>query len=218
MIDKLYLEIDKFDKWAQQHYDIPQDDIRGEWECNYKNWGTIHKAFQEYIGITDPERWTEDQKIKLLYIIARDNEIECLVDLLDEHALTILTEFSIKHGHRDDKWQLAIQLHKLSDRQKALTLLEKLVNDEDEYVIRRSLMELADLQSDKVEYYVDKFWNKNKYGDMEEYQRKAVLYSLKTIHSELLDTYIELAKQDGRKYLVQDAIRIEAEKNTLSKI
>ncbi len=92
------------------------------------------------------------------------------------------------------------------------------MNDEDEYVIRRSLMELADLQSDKVEYYVDKFWNKNKYGDMEEYQRKAVLYSLKTIHSELLDTYIELAKQDGRKYLVQDAIRIEAEKNTLSKI
>lgn len=44
MIDKLYLEIDKFDKWAQQHYDIPQDDIRGEWECKYKNWGTIHKA------------------------------------------------------------------------------------------------------------------------------------------------------------------------------
>lgn len=215
MNNVLFTEIDKFDKWAQSQFDIPQDDIGGEWECNYDNWESIYETFETFIKATDPNKLTSTEKERLLYIIARDNEMENLSRLLDEQFLIVLSEYSISYGHRDDKWQLAVQLHKLADRAKAISLLDMLVNDEEEYVNRRSLMELAKLQSDKVEYYAEQFWNKDKYADMEEYQKIAVLHSLNIINSKLLDNYITLAKQSGQTYLMQNAIQIESEKNCL---
>ena len=40
-------------------------------------------------------------------------------------------------------------------------------------------------------------------------QRIAVLVSLDAIHSGLLPQYLEQAKQDGRRYLLEHAERIE---------
>ena len=213
MTDKIFIEIEQFENWAQSKFNLPQDEIGGEWECEYENWSDIYKSFENFISTTDPNGLTDSQKNRLLYIIARDNETEYLASILDNQFLTILTEQSIAKGHREDKWLLAVQLYKLTDRQKALTLLENLVNDNDEYVNRRSLMELANLKSEKVEFYAEKFWNKDKYGQMEEYQKIAVLHSLKTINSKLLDNYIKLAKQSGQKYLIENAEKIAPEKN-----
>ena len=213
MKELLFIGIDKFDLWAQTQFDIPQNDIGGVWEYDYENWKDIYKSFEDFILTTDPQKLTDNQKERLLYIIARDNENEYLAGVLDTHFLTILTEYSISNGNREDKWQLAIQLHKLTDKQKALTLLEKFVNDEEEYVSRRSLMELAKLKSEKVEFYAERFWNKDKYGYMEEYQKIAVLHSLKIINSKLLNNYIERAKQSGQKYLIENANQIESEIN-----
>ena len=72
-------------------------------------------------------------------------------------------------------------------------------------------MELAKVGSDKVEHYAEVFWNRNKYDEMDEYQKMAVLFSLKTIGSKDLGKYIELAKQDGRKYLLENAVKLESE-------
>ncbi len=162
---------------------------------------------QKLLQIIGPTR----EKEQLLYIIARDNESEYLSDQLNETALITLTKQAIASGHRDDKWQLAIQLYKLSDQALAITFLEAFVNDEDEYVNRRALMELGKLNSDKVEMYAALFWTRNKYGDMDEYQKMAVLDALKAINSKQLEKYIKLAKEDGRKYLVDSAIKIETE-------
>lgn len=213
MQDQLFIEIDKFDHWAQSQYDIPQDDIGGEWECNYEHWDKICTAFERFILNTDPKLWTKKEKERLLYIIARDNELEDLVSILSEQALIILTEESILVGHRDDKWQLATQLYKLSDKQLALAFLEDLVDDEDEYVNRRSLMELAKLHSDKIEIYANLFWTRNKYGEMDEYQKMAVLHSLEAVNSKQLERYIEMAIDDGRPHLVKYAKGIEGKKN-----
>lgn len=215
MTNQLFIEIDKFDKWAQSEFDMPQDDIGGEWECNYDNWGFIYKSFEEFINTADPNKLTSNEKDRLLYILARDNEMENLSRILGEQFLIILAEHSISYGHRDDKWQLAVQLYKLTDKKKALSLLDKFVNDEEEYVNRRSLMELAKLKSDTVEYYAERFWHKDKYAEIEEYQKIAVLHSLNTIKSKLLDDYIKLAKKSGLKYLMQNANKIETEKNCL---
>jgi len=215
MNNVLFTEIDKFDKWAQSQFDIPQDDIGGEWECNYDNWESIYETFETFIKATDPNKLTSTEKERLLYIIARDNEMENLSRLLDEQFLIVLSEYSISYGHRDDKWQLAVQLYKLTDKEKALSLLDKFVNDEEEYVNRRSLMELAKLNSDKVEQYAERFWNKDKYAEMEEYQKIAVLHSLNTINSKFLDHYIQLPKKSGLTYLVKNANEIENEKNCL---
>ena len=211
--EPLFVEIDKFDLWAKSLYDIPQDDIGGVWEVDYEKWEDIYKSFENFILITDPQKLTDIQKGRLLYIIARDNDAMYLSSILNDRFLTVLAEHSTSNGHRDDKWQLAIQLYKLTDKQKALSLLDKFVNDDEEYVNRRSLMELAKLKSGKVEFYAEKFWYKDRYGDMEEFQKIAVLHSLKTIKSRLLYNYIELAKQSGQKYLTENANQIENEIN-----
>jgi hypothetical protein len=114
----------------------------------------------------------------------------------------------------NDKWQLAVQLNRLTDKHLAITLLDTLVKDEEEYVNRRALMALAELQSDRVEGYAEEFWNRNKYGYIDEYQKMAVLYALKTINSKLLDSYIRKAREDGREYLVNSANEIEGTKTT----
>ena len=183
MKNQLFTEIDKFDLWAQSNFDIPQDDIGGEWECDYNSWEAIYKSFEEFIMVTDPNKLSSIEKDKLLYIIARDNEPENLAELLDEQYLIVLAEHSISNGKKDDKWQLAVQLYKLRDREKALSLLDKFVNDEEEYVNRRSLMELAKLKSDKTERYAERFWHKDKYAEMEEYQKIAVIHSLNIVNS-----------------------------------
>ena len=215
MTDKIFIEIDKFDLWAQSHFGVPQKDLRGEWECNYDYWDDIYKSFEIFIRASDPGKLTSIQKDRLLYIIARDNESEYLSNILESDFLIILAEHSLYNGSTDDKWQLATQLYKLTNKTKALNLLEKFVNDEDEYVSRRSLIELAKLQSDKVEFYVKKFWFKEKYADMEEYQKIAALHSLKIINSNLLDHYIELAMHSGQKYLIDNANQIATQKNCL---
>lgn len=124
----------------------------------------------------------------------------------NQNALTSLTEFAIIHGHRDDKWQLAVQLQTLDDTNMAIKLLEQLVMAQDEYVNRRSLMELAKLRATSVEHYCELFWNRQKYqAEDEEYQRMAVLAALKEINSTQLGRYLELARKDGREYLLKAA-------------
>jgi len=61
---------------------------------------------------------------------------------------------------------------------------------------------------------LQKLWDKDIYEDMEEFQRIAILHSLKTTQSSLLREYLNKAKEDGRKYLVQNAAEIENEMNT----
>jgi hypothetical protein len=210
---KIFIEINKFDKWAQTQSDITQDDRGGEWECGYDSWDDIYQAFANYLKTSDPTQWTSKEKELLLYIIARDNEMEHLSSILDEQALVTLTREAIINGHRDDKWQLAVQLNRLTDKHLATTLMDSLVNDEDEYVNRRALMGLAELQSDRVEGYAEVFWSRNKYGDMDEYQKMAVLHALSVTKSKNLEDYIRKAKEDGREHLVNLATKIEDGKN-----
>lgn len=208
MIHSLFTAINDFDKWAQALSDKPQDDRGGEWECDYRHWSAIYDAFEFFIQTSNPETWTAGEKDRLLYILARDNELQILAKMVstNQRTLTILTEYSITHGHRDDKWQLAVQLHKLDDKNKAIQLLEQLVMAEDEYVNRRSLMELATLGASSVEHYCEVFWNRQIYlPEVEEYQKMTVLAALKEINSPQLRRYLELAKEDGRKYLVRAA-------------
>ncbi|MEI9958471.1 MAG: hypothetical protein WDM90_19690 [Ferruginibacter sp.] len=127
MNDTLFIEIDKFDAWAKSHYNVPRDDIGGEWECDYTDWDKIYTAFKNFLAKATPNNWTDKEKEQLLYIIARDNESEYLSDQLNETALITLTKQAIASGHRDDKWQLAIQLYKLSDQALAITFLEAFV-------------------------------------------------------------------------------------------
>ena len=97
-----------------------------------------------------------------------------------------LGELSLLLNEPEARWQFAIRLKEMTDKKRAGVLLEKFVNDDNEYVSRRALMELPALLPDKVEAYSTWFWPRDVYGDWQEYQRMAVLTALKEIRSPLL--------------------------------
>ena len=217
---ELFFHIENFNRWAKRHYSIPQDEIGGEWECDYNmsrgkhSWDVIYRSFDNFLETTNCRKWSKPDIRRLLYIIARDNEIGWLIELLAKHedALILLAERSLRtNSSQDAKWQLAVALTGITDKKLAIELLERFVEDSDEYVVRRSLMALAEVGSDKVESLCEKLWHKDKYGEMEEYQRMAILTALHIIKSDKLRQYIALAKKDGRQYLIAEAKRIEKE-------
>jgi hypothetical protein len=208
---QIFDEIDKFDRWVKEKYgDTPQDKLYGEWEFYYGGRQAILSSFEDFLKESDPKEWTNEIKDKLLYIIVRNNETEELAEALNEEALKVLTKQAFDCSHKNAKWQLAIQLYKLADRELASEFLERFVNDKDEYVIRRALLEMAKIGSKKTEFYCEKLWHKDIFGKSEEYQRIAIIHSLYEIKSPKLAEYIKLAKDDGRKYLLKNALEIEA--------
>lgn len=210
---KLFTEIDAFELWADS---IPVNYRSGEWECDYMKWDDIYKSFHLFLNDVPCSTWTQEQTEAILYIIARDNEMEELARQVAEKqdVLFLLSKQSFEHGESDVKWQLASKLSLCKDKAKAEELLLQYVQDENEYVNRRALMTLAKTGSKQTEKYCQLAWDRDIYGEMQEYQRIAVLHSLDTIHSVLLPKYIELAQKDGRKYLLMYAIKIASEYNS----
>lgn len=200
---RLFAEIKRFEKWMHRQ---PASVMR---EFNYTHWNQIYQEFEVFMQTTEPDEWSAAEKERLLFIIAKDYETQNLTYCLSEKVIVALAKESILTGESDAKWQMALQLYKITDKTLAFNLLEQFVNDQDEYVSRRSLMELAKLQPDKTEAYAVHFWNRNIHGEMDEYQKMAVLQTLKTIHSPLLEDYIEQAKADNRKYLSDYARKME---------
>lgn len=144
----------------------------------------------------------------LLYIIARDNEMQELAKEVARNPdnLVCLAERATASPERDAKWQLAVELSRLERRPPQVeSLLLRFAHDDDDYVRRRSMLALADTGSAKVEGLVAPVWET---GD--EHQRMAVLYALWKTGSPQLDTYLAQAEADGRQYLVGYAARIRA--------
>lgn len=208
---KIFIEIAKYKQWAEGLIQNGYKYGCGEWECEYNDWGTIYSEFENIIKNSTPEQYTKEELMKLIYILARDNEDEFLADIIVENQMWLicLCEYSFLSDENDARWQLAVRAKYIQDKAISRQLLERYVNDSDEYVNRRALMELAEVLPDKVEYYSCIFWDRDIYGDLSEYQRMAVLEALKKINSELLSKYLEEAQKDGRKYLVSFASKIK---------
>jgi hypothetical protein len=140
---KLKTEIEKFRTWALQY---PESERYGEWECDYLEWTSIYIAFEHFLLETNFCEWNEAAKREILYIIARDNEMENLVTELakDTSRLLSIAQFAIQEAERDAKWQLAVELGKVQTQSaQAEEHLLSFVRDADEYVRRRALMALA---------------------------------------------------------------------------
>jgi hypothetical protein len=207
-VHPLFIEIDKFEEWAMAMISEPTR-ISAEWETDYPDWAVIEGHFRDFIRTVPSSRWNSEELSQLEYILARDNECERLVECLTDDALIALSEFALVHGEQDSKWQLADALPKISNKGKAIDLIERFVNDTEEYVNRRALMALAKVDPQKAEHYCEAHWSRDLYGYDNEHQRMAVLATLKEIASPLLEEYLKLAKEDGRPYLVNLAVELE---------
>ena len=213
MAHPLFTHIDNFNSWANG---VPHNEAeRGDdWECHYPEWADIYTGFEILLQTEDVDRLSPAQINRLFYIIARDNESEVLADILTEFPPAFATFAKLAAGtkHNQTKWQLAARLPLLPAEFEPVALLEPFVNDADEYVSRRALMALANVEAEKTEHYCEKFWHRQKPNNEHcEHQRMAVLFALKTIQSPRLKHFLSLAKQDGRQHLLAKAMEIENE-------
>jgi hypothetical protein len=195
--------IGEFRAWAT---DFPSREKSGEWECAFDQWPKVHAAVSDYLEAYPPRQWTDDVVDLLLYILARDNEIEWLKKELikrPDHLLT-LAGAGVASNERDARWQLADALgDPVIDPTEAEALLLRYVRDDDEYVNRRALLALGRRQSPAAEALAHAAWETD-----HEHQRMAALDVLSSLNSPTLSTYLALAQKDGREYLANFATEI----------
>ena len=198
--NSLQEEVEKFKAWATSY---PPNQRTGEWECDYQQWQSLWAAAIAVLEFIPASAWSKKCCENLLYVVARDNEMEHIADELAGRpgALLKLARLAIESSERDAKWQLAVQLGALAtDRVEAEALLLRLVHDQDEYVSRRSLLALGTLKSVHAESLAERVWLTG-----HEYQRIAALWVLKEVAPGKLNQYVRLAKEDGRKFIVENA-------------
>jgi hypothetical protein len=133
---ELLLEIEMFRNWANT-----ADKSFGEWETEYLQWDRIYRYVKKLIEDTPVEKWSSDQLNEFLYILARDNECEIIIDTLIENPpqLLALAKHSIFFPDHDARWQIAYGLGEIKDNDhEIINLLNKFLQDEKEYVRRRA--------------------------------------------------------------------------------
>jgi HEAT repeat protein len=151
---------------------------------------------------SEPDSWDSEAKKLLLYVIARDNEVEHVANLLNESQAFALAS-SWAEEEPDAKWQLAVRLGKLPMGDETEQLLVDFETDSNEYARRRAMMVLAELGYKSAEKHVAAAWNTGN-----EYQRMAALHVLERLGSPQLNDYLELASADVRQHLVAMVNRI----------
>lgn len=198
-------EVARFRQWAAK---IPLETRSGEWECDYPDWQSVWAAAKHLIETVPTVNWTTALKDNFLYAVARDNETGNIADQLlgRSDALLVLAAQAIHSVEIDAKWQMAARLGELHEyKREAEALLVQFVQDGDEYVRRRALLALGRLGSAMTESFADTAWQTG-----HEYQRIAALWALKDAASSKLRDYLQRAHEDGRKYLVGNAMKIRA--------
>ncbi len=202
-LEELRGEVARFRAWADTY---PVEQRSGEWEVHYNGWEELNEAFIAFVSSTSCADWDAETSEMVLYAIARDNEIEWLIEHLAQNPgnLLCLAERALESDMWEAKWQIAVALGDLKSRRtEAESLLLRFAHDEDEYVSRRALLALSDLNSSHVEDLVASAWDTG-----EEYQRIAVLCALHQVGSPLLKVYAKLAEADGRESLAKYATYI----------
>ena len=211
--ERLLEQAIKFHQWQEATYpDKTAEEIGGEWEVDYPYWNDTYSAFCHVLTQMDAETADSVLLDEMVYLIARDNEAEGFIQETTSHPqwFECLCRRAATSNESEAKWQFAAYLPECSCSQKVRDIILDFAKDPNEYVSRRALLAMPALRPDCVEKFAPLFWERNCYSlELQEYQRIAVLVSLDTIHSGLLPQYLEQAKQDGRRYLLEHAKRIE---------
>ncbi|MGY8634826.1 HEAT repeat domain-containing protein [Bradyrhizobium sp. 14AA] len=197
--------VSAFRNWADCY---PVGERSGEWECDYDQWPSITSAFTAFLDSGVPQRWNASVIEMLLYILARDNEMEMLKEeLITRPAhLVVLARAALRSTEQDARWQLADALGSIElPANEVEPLLVQLFHDRDEYVSRRALLALARRQTSEAEALALRAWSTE-----HEYQRMAALEALFACRSPLLQSHLDLAERDGRQHLVNAANKLRS--------
>lgn len=205
--NELLTQVNRFKKWATTY---PPDQRSGEWECDYEHWNTLWRAFLEFVDGVPFALWSVEERISVLYVIARDNEMEYLVREIKDRSAELLLDVSdaaLEIGEADAKWQLATQLGYLAkNTARQETLLLQFANDGHEYVRRRSLQSLARIRSSETEKLALEAWSRP--DESQQWARMNALWALYQIESRKLESLLACVEMDGRPYLMEFAAKI----------
>ena len=233
--ERLLEQAIKFHQWQEATYPgKTSEELGGEWEVDYPYWNDTYSAFCHVLTQMDAETADSVLLDEMVYLIARDNEAEGFIQETTSHPqwfeclcrraaasneseakwqfAAYLPECPCSQEVKESeaKWQFAAYLPECPCSQEVKDMILDFAKDPNEYVSRRALLAMPALRPDCVEQFAPLFWERNCYSlELQEYQRIAVLVSLDAIHSGLLPQYLEQAKQDGRRYLLEHAERIE---------
>lgn len=113
----------------------------GEWETEYNDWDKIYQQTEELIKGLSVEQWFDELIQDFLYILARDNESEIIIEQLIElpNQLLSIAKSAITYADKDAKWQIAYGLGEIREEKSSIRkLLNEFLKDEHEYVRRRA--------------------------------------------------------------------------------
>ena len=211
--ERLLEQAIKFHQWQEATYPgKTAEEIGGEWEVDYPYWNDTYSAFCHVLTQMDAETADSVLLDEMVYLIARDNEAEGFIQETTSHPqwFECLCRRAAASNESEAKWQFAAYLPECQCSQEVKDMVLDFAKDPDEYVSRRAFLAMPAMRPDCVEQFAPLFWERNCYSlELQEYQRIAVLASLDAIHSDLLPQYLERAKQDGRRYVLEHAERIE---------
>lgn len=198
-------QVKRFREWASLQVQA------GEWETYYPHWDDLYAAVLPIALGVSPAQWDEETATDVLYVLARDNEDQRIVEDVSEDGerMLAIAELALQKGEHEARWQVAAYLSNVPQQhaEAAEHLLLRFVTDEDEYVRRRAMLALSEMPSshEHAERLAFGAWETE-----EEYQRIAALVVLSRVKSPRLREYLLRAREDGRRYVVENAERIEA--------
>ncbi|EFM10664.1 hypothetical protein PaecuDRAFT_2576 [Paenibacillus curdlanolyticus YK9] len=141
MFRSLQQEVDAFKQWASG-----VTEKRGEWETEYLEWNSIYNAAQSVIGDTSLEDWNAAVYELVLYSLARDNEVENILQMQVQHpeVLVAVANKALAYTDSEARWQIAHALGEIEGRnEESIYLLSRFSEDNVEYVRRRALAALG---------------------------------------------------------------------------
>ncbi|MEH7452793.1 HEAT repeat domain-containing protein [Gottfriedia acidiceleris] len=133
---QLIKEIESFVIWSKT-----AENSYGEWETDYLNWDRIYISTNNLIEKIPVGNWSTELVNKFLFILARDNECENIIDQLIDHPTQLidLAKQSLSFNDFEARWQIAYGLGELTvNEEEVKLLLKRFILDEVEYVRRRA--------------------------------------------------------------------------------
>ncbi len=148
----LATEVAKFRQWAdlrhQPGYAGPRDHADPEWECDYPEWHVLYPTVETFLASLADRRLTAAELELLLYVLARDNEDEFILDTLEQFAGAAIqvAEAALSYPDTDARWQAAVLVGRIRTPE-AATLLRRFLADDAEYVRRRAGFALQEMET-----------------------------------------------------------------------
>ena len=181
-------------------------------DAYYPDWLDIYECFSDVLKNLEVSDADSILLREMIYIIARDNEDEILIDELAEYQnwFEILCQHCVASDEAEAKWQFAAYMDRLKNTHVIKKFIMVLAIDEDEYVCRRAMLNMPAIRPDKVEEYAKLYWDRDWHNrERKDYQRLVVLYALNEIHSPLLSDYLQSAMESGNRVLMEYAMKIQ---------